>query len=96
MKARKRMKIRVETHETTIIRFRRKRRRVFCRRCDEEVFHLRVAEAAAALSFSEKSVFRLAEADRLHATENADGQLLLCANSLAALARCQKSPGDPD
>ena len=85
MKAKRRMEIRRETHELTIIRFRQSRSRIFCETCAAHVSHLRVGQAALALSLPETAIFRLAESSQIHSTETVAGSLLLCGNSLAAL-----------
>lgn len=84
--------IRIETHELTVIRVRRSQTAtVFCSLCQLKVLHLTVARAAAALQLSETAVFRLVEGGSVHSTETRSGALLVCSNSVAALAAEKRS-----
>jgi len=80
MKTIRRTKIKLETHELTTIRFSRKAR-FFCEDCQTEANYLTVTQTAIMFSVSEKTIFRLAEIERIHSTETSSGQLLICADS---------------
>lgn len=80
MKAVKRTKIRLETHEVKLIHFNRNTR-FFCEDCQTEANHLTVPQAANMFSISEKTIFRLAEIELIHSTETTKGQLLICVDS---------------
>ena len=83
MKTKRRREIKKETYERTIIRFPAHRTQIFCPVCAAPVSHIKVGQAASALTLSEMTIFRLAESGQLHATESSGGSLLLCGNSLA-------------
>jgi hypothetical protein len=90
MKAKQQTEITIETHEVTIIRFgTRQTTNVFCTACGTNLKHFSVARAAAVLKISEAAVFRLVEDGQIHSTETAAGALLVCSNSLSALANKQ-------
>jgi len=87
MKEKKRLEIKFETHELTIVRFSWNQKADFCTVCRAHTRHLSVAEGASILSLTETAIFRLAENGQIHAHEAADGFLRLCGNSLADLAK---------
>lgn len=85
MKEQKRLEVFWETHEITTISFKRKlSASFFCQSCRAETLHLTVSEAASITKFSEFTIFRLVEMNQVHSIETANGQLLLCSNSLPA------------
>ncbi len=84
MKATRMTKIRIETRESKFVRYGREAACV-CRMCLTETRHLPVAQMAALLAVSEKTIFRLAEREKLHSAETAEGCLLICTESAAAL-----------
>lgn len=58
----------------------------YCPFCDSTAEPLITAEHAAALfGISRRAIYRLIEADTAHSTETANGEVLLCPASLAAL-----------
>jgi hypothetical protein len=79
----RRIKIRLEKYERTIIRL-GSARQLLCDFCRAETPHLAVWQAAAVLEISEMNVFRLAESERIHSLETAEGKLMICANSFEA------------
>ena len=84
----RRTEITVETHQVTIIHLsQHQTATAFCEGCQTTLSHLSVFRAAALLRLRETAMFRLVESGQLHATENAQGSLLVCANSLSALAK---------
>jgi len=88
MKEKRRLEVFWETHEITTISFRRNRSAtIFCQSCNTETLHLTVAGAALVLRFSEFAIFRLVETNQIHSIETAAGMMLVCGNSLTALAR---------
>ena len=87
METKRRTEIVIETHETTIIRFRtRQTATAFCDFCRETLPHFSARRAAAVLRLSEFAVFRLVESGRLHSSENARGELFICGNSITGAA----------
>ncbi|HEY8559212.1 MAG TPA: hypothetical protein VIL74_02330 [Pyrinomonadaceae bacterium] len=81
MKNTKRIEIKMEEHEITVIRTRRKRT-AFCEFCRARVLML-PPEAAAILSHStSRNIFRRVEAGELHFLETTEGALLVCCRSL--------------
>jgi hypothetical protein len=77
----KKTKITIQTDKVTVIR-RRCRRVKWCESCATPVEMMSPDEAAAISSLSLRAIFRLVEANQLHFTETADGQLWICFNSL--------------
>jgi hypothetical protein len=81
MSATRRIKIRLEKHELTIVRMGR-RQRFFCAICRAETLHLTVTQTAVVLTISEMNVFRLAVAEQIHSIETREGKLMICADSI--------------
>ena len=87
METKQRTEITIETHETTIIRVSsHQTATAFCEICRTTHKHFSVRRVAAILRLSETAIFRLVEDGRVHSTETAAGALLVCSNSLLALA----------
>jgi hypothetical protein len=84
MKTKQRTEITFETHELTIIRFRHRAATAYCVQCRAETMHLSAAQSVSILPLTEAEIFHLTETGQIHSTENADGLLLLCGNSLAS------------
>lgn len=91
MKEKKRLEIRLETRELIFVRFPLDSSHAFCAVCRQRAPHLSIAQAVAALSLSEKTIFRLVEKGAIHSFESEEGFLRLCAGSLAAFAREPKA-----
>ena len=88
MKEKRHLEVLFETHEITTISFKRNHAiAVFCRLCRAKTVHLTVSEAASISNFSETAISRLVETDQIHSIEAASGWLLVCGNSLSALAK---------
>lgn len=85
MKRTRRTKIRLEKHEFKLVRFNQETM-LFCQSCKRETRHLPIAQTAKMLAVSEKAVFRLAESEKIHSTETAEGKLLICVDSAANFA----------
>jgi len=82
------MEIVWETYEITTISFNQNRRATaFCQSCRSDAPHLSVAEASALLQTTAREIFRLTEAGEIHFLETGAGELLICGNSLSALAK---------
>ena len=77
----------METHETTIIRFPQSQTIVFCEACQTNTHHLSIAQAVFFLSLPEQAISILAGEKQIHSTQNAEGLLMLCGNSIAARVR---------
>lgn len=83
MKAKQRLEVIWEKHETTTISFNRSRRsKVYCQGCESNELHLTVSEAAVVLQITAREVCRLTEAGEIHYLETDGGALLICGNSL--------------
>jgi len=85
MKAKLRTEITMETEETTTIRFPQSETMIFCDSCNGNTRHISIVQAEQVLSLSEQAISHLAGGKQIHSVQNADGMLLLCCNSLAAL-----------
>jgi hypothetical protein len=81
MKNIKRMEIRMEEHEITIIRTRRKWT-AFCESCRAKVVMLPPEAAAILAQSTSRRIFRRVEAGELHFLETREGALLVCCRSL--------------
>lgn len=86
MKAKRRLEITMETHETTIIRFRPRPTIIYCEACQVNTRHFSIVQAKQILSISEQEINGLAAGNHIHSTETAEGLLMLCGISLAAQA----------
>lgn len=82
MKTTKRtMEFTVEKSERFLVR----RRKIFftrCSKCGNEVKMLSPDAAAETAEVSQRTVYRLIEADQIHFTETEKGHLLVCLDSL--------------
>lgn len=74
--------ITIQTRRVLFVRRRRAGPRLWCDECAGRVEMFAAEEAAAATGLSQRAIFRLAEADRLHSTETTDGRLFVCLDSL--------------
>ena len=82
MKTTRKTKITVERERLLVIRRQRRQVVAWCQACSAEVDMFAVAAAAALTGLSQRAVFRLLEAESLHFTENDEGEVLICLNSL--------------
>lgn len=57
----------------------------WCAGCEAQVEMIPVDEAAILRGVNSRTIFRLAEAKQVHSSENANGLLLICSNSLSLL-----------
>ena len=81
---RKRREVTIETERVLFISRRRNNQVLWCDRCAREVSMVTVDEAAMMMRSTSRTIFKLAEAGRLHSTETTEGRLLICSNSLLA------------
>ena len=79
--------ITVEAFQRTVVYSRRKTKIARCEQCAAKTVMLALNEAAAVLRIPAREIFRLAECGQMHSTETDEGLLMLCGNSLAALAK---------
>ena len=84
--AKRTTKVTVETHSLTILRTRGSASVVWCAACGMETQTVTVELAASLCSVTQRTIFRMLEADHLHFNETATGQLLICLESLRQLA----------
>ena len=90
MKAKNRLEIVWETHEITTISFKENySRTAFCQSCRTETPHLSLEQVVFALSISEPEIRCLADESKIHSSFAANGTLLVCCNSLAAIKQKQ-------
>ena len=76
-----------ERRETVRLRFKRTQCSGWCAHCEAEVEWFPALEAAEFLSVSEREVFRLVEASRIHFLEFDLLSLLICRRSLEGLGQ---------
>jgi hypothetical protein len=81
-KPRRVVKLTVETERTYVFRSRGGRAAAWCDGCGAETKVASVADAAWEAGLSELTVYQFIEARAVHFTEDADGRLLVCLNSL--------------
>lgn len=79
--ATRRTQIEIETHEVKIIRLHTKPVLARCNCCRGIITALTPRQTAEILEISEKAVFRLIEAERVHSANSKRGFTLICANS---------------
>jgi len=81
---RKRTKITIEM--TRVVEIGRPQRVVaWCADCGVRAEWVTVDEAALLAGVSSRTIFRRAEAERLHSTETTEGLLFICLNSLGQI-----------
>ena len=81
MMRKRRTEITIETERVVVVR-RRLTVGAWCRSCDRQVAMVTVDEAARMAGVSSRTIYRWVEADQLHFNETAEGQLLICTDSL--------------
>jgi len=81
--------ITVETERLLVFSKSRNAIRQLCETCEGEVDFITVEEAAALAGTTQRTIFHLAEAGRIHLLETAAGRALFCANSLTKLSAPQ-------
>ena len=78
----RRVEISIETHEVLIIRQGKQVSSRLCSKCAGGIEMVTVSAAAVATGLSQRDIFRSVEAGLLHSSETADGQFVICLNSL--------------
>ncbi len=81
-RAKRTVKVIVETERTFIFRSRGDRQAAWCAGCGAEVEMATVKEVARAAGVSELTICRRIEACALHFAETADGRVFICIDSL--------------
>ena len=82
MPTRKRITIRIETHQFWRVSDREVLPHLWCAGCGAQVCQLDAQQAAALAGLTVRALCRLVEAGLLHATDAPDGALLVCLNTL--------------
>jgi hypothetical protein len=75
-------KLTIETRRVLLIRRVKSSRRLRCEECCEVVHFVTAREAAIIANASQRTIYRWAEAGKIHFTETDDDLLLVCFNSL--------------
>lgn len=83
MKKTRRTKVTVEKERLLVIS-RQRQVAAWCEACGAEVEMVGAEEASLLTSLSQRAIFRLIEAGRLHFSETPRGSLWVCLNSLLA------------
>lgn len=73
----------MQTRQVTTVRWRSHRPVVLCKQCAGEAHMVTPGEAAVLAQTTARHIFRRVEAGEVHFLETADGELLICCNSLA-------------
>ena len=82
MKTRKRTEITIETDRIVVLSRRKVSIVSWCRECNQRVKMVTVDEAASIAGVTSRTMYRWADAEKLHFTETADGVLMICRASL--------------
>lgn len=77
MKIIRHTKIRLETRELKVVRFRGNSYH-FCQNCQTQRQLLTITETVLLLKISERELFRLIASGQIHPVETTDGKLLIC------------------
>ena len=91
MKKLKRTRIIVNTSELTIIRKLRGPTQADCPLCRARVEMATVEQVVTLTGIHSRAIYRSVERGRLHFIETAEGHLLICLNSLPAMADATES-----
>ena len=84
--AKRTTRVTVETHRLIVLRAREHAAIMWCAACGAETQAVTVGQAARICAVTQRTIFRLVEADRLHFHDMPAGELLICAESLFRLA----------
>lgn len=82
MRKKRRTVVTIETDQVFVIRERRPRDQVWCRRCAESVPMVTAAQAASLVQVNSRLIYHWVATEQLHFDETADGFLLICLQSL--------------
>ena len=83
MKMMKRTEITIETHRVLVVHRPKSSFLAWCAACAKQSQMITPVEAAVLARVSTHTISRWIEAEQIHFTETADGQMLVCFNSLA-------------
>ena len=75
------VEINIETHRVLVLRRPRSSLLARCATCARQSLMLRPDEAAILALVSTRTIYRWIEAEQLHFTETAEGQMLVCFDS---------------
>lgn len=84
MRTTKRTEITIETDRIVVLSRRKVSVESWCRRCNQRVKMVTVDEAASIAGVTSRTMYRWADAEKLHFTETADGVLMICHTSLTS------------
>ncbi|MEK6304531.1 MAG: hypothetical protein AABO41_27910 [Acidobacteriota bacterium] len=82
MRTTKRTEITIETDRIVVLSRRKVSVVSWCRECNQRVKMVTVDEAAAIKGVTSRTMYRWADAEKLHFMETADGVLMICFSSL--------------
>ena len=85
-----RTEITIETHEVMVIRRRGNFPKSNCAECGEQATMLTLDEATTVFGISTRKLFQFVEEGKLHFMETIKGTLLVCSESLSAIAAPQQ------
>jgi excisionase family DNA binding protein len=85
MRTRKRTEITIETDRIVVLSRRKVSIVSWCRECNQRVQMVTVDEAASITGVTSRTMYRWADAEKLHFTETCEGRLLICRESLMPL-----------
>ncbi len=88
---RRRTEITIEAHRILVLRRHRRSLLTECVTCTGQSLMLTPDEAATLASVGTRTIYRCIEAEQIHFTETAGGQMLVCLNSLAETVRLRTS-----
>ena len=82
MRTTKRTEITIETDRILVLGNRKVSTMFWCQACSQRTKMVTVDEAAAIAGVTSRTMYRWADAQKLHFTETADGVLMICRASL--------------
>ena len=82
VKIKRRTETTLESHEIWVIKRSKTKAALWCGQCSNHTQRLTAEEAAKLMNVSTRTIYRWAEAERIHFTEPAHGGLLICFGSL--------------
>jgi excisionase family DNA binding protein len=81
----KRTEITIESDRLVVLSKRKVSVVSWCRECNQRVKMITVDEAASIAGVTSRTMYRWADAEKLHFTETSEGRLLICRESLMPL-----------
>jgi hypothetical protein len=79
-------RVTIRTEEALILRTNRRQIRISCQQCQSETSIITLEEAMAFADTSAREIYRWVETGMVHYTEDRDGSLRLCADSILRMA----------